>query len=84
MNARDNLVALAGQDMPVTYEEVNTAIDAYAHELAEKIREWERNAETLLPIERATARGVANIIDPKNMTPREAADELSRDRIGYE
>lgn len=38
MSARDELLSIASQDMPVTSAEVNDAIDAYAHELAEEIR----------------------------------------------
>ncbi|MFF5973694.1 hypothetical protein ACFY7C_19415 [Streptomyces sp. NPDC012769] len=38
MSAREDLRLLAAQDMPVTYAEVDAAIDAYAHELAEMIR----------------------------------------------
>lgn len=37
-SARDRLFFVASDDMPVTSNEVNEAIDAYAHELAEKIR----------------------------------------------
>lgn len=38
MSARDQLFAVACDDMPVTSDEVNKAIDGYAHELAEKQR----------------------------------------------
>lgn len=37
-SARDRLFFLACDDMPVTSDEVNEAIDAFAHELAQKIR----------------------------------------------
>jgi len=37
VNAREKLFHVASGDMPVTGDEVNEAIDAYAHELAEKI-----------------------------------------------
>lgn len=38
MSARDKLFQVACDDMPVTSDEVNEAIDAYAHELAEEQR----------------------------------------------
>jgi hypothetical protein len=38
VSARDRLFFVACDDMPVTSNEVNEAIDAYAHELTEKIR----------------------------------------------
>lgn len=40
MSARERLFAVACDDMPVTSDEVNEAIDAYAHELAERQRAW--------------------------------------------
>ncbi|MFD6361854.1 hypothetical protein ACFWFX_18680 [Streptomyces roseolus] len=45
------------------------ALDAFRaaveHEAAERIRHWEREAQTLLPLERGAARGAANLIDPE-------------------
>lgn len=38
MSAEEDLYGLASQDMPVTGDEVREAMNAYAHELAEKIR----------------------------------------------
>jgi phage gp29-like protein len=38
VSARDKLFAVACDDMPVSGAEVEEAIDAFAHELAEKIR----------------------------------------------
>lgn len=38
MKARDDLYRIACSDMPVTSDEVNEAIDAFAHELAEQQR----------------------------------------------
>lgn len=38
MSAEEELYGLACQDMPVTGDEVRQAMDAWAHELAEKIR----------------------------------------------
>lgn len=43
---------------------VQLALDEHAHELAEKIRRWEREALSLLPLERAAAKGAASLIDP--------------------
>lgn len=39
MNARDRLYLIACQDMPVTSDEVEEAINDFAHELAEQIRQ---------------------------------------------
>lgn len=38
MTARDDLCSIASSDMPVTGDEVNEAIDAFAHELAQQQR----------------------------------------------
>jgi hypothetical protein len=43
VSAEEDLFELACQDMPVTGDEVRQAMNAWAHELAEKIREERHN-----------------------------------------
>ena len=70
MSARDELFSLACQDMPVTGPEVNEAIDAYAHELAEKIRETAGDppgytSKSSKATYRWWAKRMAKVIDPE-------------------
>jgi hypothetical protein len=71
MSAEDELFAIACQDNPVSGTEVREAMDAWAHELAEKIRNvnnWAR-AENLAPgtitIYQFYGRRAAAVIDPE-------------------
>lgn len=70
MSARDELYELACQDMPVTSDEVDEAINAYAHELAEKIRDEKDSMDR--PGQSNFGSGgmsmAANLIDPE-VTP---------------
>lgn len=62
------LLGIGGQDMPVGYDEVREAMDAWAHELAEKIRELAREADGPLPTLQEYAKGLhsgADLIDPQ-------------------
>lgn len=70
MSARDDLFSLACQDMPVDPHEMNAAIDAYTHELAEKIRETAGNppgytSNGSKATYRWWAKRMAKIIDPE-------------------
>lgn len=77
MNAREKLFLVASGDMPVTGDEVNEAIDAYAHELAGVIRAWADSDEvgilvTMITtphessaVVRGVARLMATLIDPE-------------------
>ncbi|MGW0468314.1 hypothetical protein ACWDX6_24065 [Streptomyces sp. NPDC003027] len=50
------------------YDALNEYRAAVEHEAAERIRDWERGARTLMPLERGAARGSANLIDPEVTT----------------
>ena len=66
MTARDDLYLLACSDMPVTSDEVNEAIDAFAHELAEQVRA--QRGTTTLESGHHFFNGMdfaADLIDPK-------------------
>jgi hypothetical protein len=67
VSARDKLFELACDDMPVTSDEVNEAIDAYAHELAEEIRTHITGVITEHGIGYSDEGwfGAADLIDPK-------------------
>ena len=68
MSAEEELFSLACQDMPVTSDEVRQAMNAWAHELAEKQRKLAAPA-AMLRSERMQgfaegARAAADLIDP--------------------
>ena len=70
MTARDDLYSIACSDMPVTSDEVNEAIDAFAHELAGQQRALaDANDELDHDHHRyafsEAVREVADVIDPK-------------------
>lgn len=60
------LLSIGGQDMPAYYDEVREAMDAWAHELAEKIRthakEWQENNKYHWYLGHVDA---ADLIDPE-------------------
>jgi hypothetical protein len=66
VSAEEDLYSLACDDMPVTGDEVREAMDAWAHELAEKIRalrdscDYDKDSP-----EYKHMTGAADLIDPK-------------------
>lgn len=66
--AGEALLQIGGQDMPVTYGEVRKAMNAWAHELAEKIRWREAPSDA----DRRFVAYVNGWCDGRN----EAADEI--------
>lgn len=63
--AGEALLGIGGQDMPVTYDEVREAMDAYAHELAEKIRQRAKHDVLKNCVPCAVHRSDADLIDPE-------------------
>lgn len=63
MNAFDHRPGFEGKECLWCCDPWPCLVAKIRHECAEKIRDWERNAQTLLPLERGAAQGCANMID---------------------